>query len=334
MTQACVRCGSALTATDLVCPSCRALVHAERLRALDADANAALEAARPRDAIAALEEMRTLLPADTVQARMIAERLAAVGSAPPDAPAGRPTWWIALGGVGALLLKFKSALFFLLTKAKALLLVGGQWKTAASFLLSFGVYWTAWGWRFALGFLVAMYLHELGHVAALRHYGIPASAPMFVPGLGAFVRMNAHPPTAVVDARIGLAGPVAGVIATLVALLLFVLSGERLFAAVAVSSAFLNLFNLTPAFSLDGARAFRPMTRVQSIACVLALFAAVRAVEEPILYLGVVAGGVAIVRKTGDEEGDGRGTAAFLAVVLVLVAMHAAAAGALPAPAA
>ena len=56
--------------------------------------------------------------------------------------------------------------------------------------ISLGVYWQLWGWKFALGFVLALYVHEMGHVAALRRYGVRASAPMFIPLLGAFVRLE------------------------------------------------------------------------------------------------------------------------------------------------
>ncbi len=52
------------------------------------------------------------------------------------------------------------------------------------------MYWTAWGWKFALGLVVSIYVHEMGHVAALRGYGTKANAPMFIPGLGALIRLK------------------------------------------------------------------------------------------------------------------------------------------------
>src|SRR2546430_4861243 len=77
-------------------------------------------------------------------------------------------------------------------------------------LLSAGVYWTIWGWKFALGVVLSIYVHEMGHVQALQRYGIKATAPMFIPGVGAVVRLKQYPADRREDARVGLAGPLWG----------------------------------------------------------------------------------------------------------------------------
>src|SRR5204862_5456159 len=107
-----------------------------------------------------------------------------------------------------LLVKFKSVLLIVLTKGKFLLLGLTKLPTLLSMLAWIGVYWSLWGWRFALGMGVSIYIHEMGHVWMLRRFGIRATAPMFIPGFGALVRLQQHPTTVVADARIGLAGPV------------------------------------------------------------------------------------------------------------------------------
>ena len=78
-----------------------------------------------------------------------------------------------VGAVGLMFWKVK-ALFLGLTKGTTLL----------SMLLSLGVYWAMWGWKFALGLVLSIYVHEMGHVITLRRYGFKASAPMFIPGFG------------------------------------------------------------------------------------------------------------------------------------------------------
>jgi len=189
---ACPGCDTEYAATALSCPQCHRLVHAEELKALGSQA----EAARRGE--------------DKAGERQ-AWRLAELDTEPEAARVERRPGWIRGGGViGALALilwKAKSLVLLALGKLKFLALGLSKASTLFSFLASWGVYWSLWGWRYALGFLVAMYIHEMGHVAALRRYGIPASAPMFVPGLGAFVRMNRHASTVGEDARIGLAGP-------------------------------------------------------------------------------------------------------------------------------
>src|SRR5213076_3474994 len=85
--------------------------------------------------------------------------------------------------------------------------------TFVSMLLSAGVYWTIWGWKFAVGVVLSIYVHETGHTQALQRYGIQATAPMFIPGIGAVIRLKQYPTDAREDARVGLAGPLWGLVA-------------------------------------------------------------------------------------------------------------------------
>jgi Zn-dependent protease len=172
--------------------------------------------------------------------------------------ANREPWWkraSALGPVGIVAA--------LLGKAKFLLLGFTKLGTLLSFAVGLSVYWALWGWKFAACFLLSIYVHEMGHVAALQRYGIPASAPTFIPGLGAFVRLKQHPASAKEDARVGLAGPIWGLCASLFALALYVATGNALWAAVARAGAWLNLFNLIPVWQLDGSRGIQSLNRMQ-----------------------------------------------------------------------
>ena len=85
------------------------------------------------------------------------------------------------------------------------------------FLAVFAVYWSLFGWKFALGFVLSIYIHEMGHVIALRKYGIAATSPMFIPFVGAIVRLRQYPANVAQDARVGLAGPIWGLGAAVVA---------------------------------------------------------------------------------------------------------------------
>src|SRR5215204_3691179 len=166
----------------------------------------------------------------------------------------RPAWRRALGALaaaGLLLVKFAA-------KAKALLLLLPKLKlltTSASMLVSIGAYSLIWGWRFAFGFVLMLLVHELGHVIQLRREGIKASAPLFIPFLGAVISARSMGKDAAAEARVGLAGPVLGSLAALVPLALYGLTGEELFKALAFVGFFLNLFNLLPVLPLDGGRA-------------------------------------------------------------------------------
>jgi Zn-dependent protease len=188
------------------------------------------------------------------------------GAGPPSLPGagsriGR--WLGTLGLAGLLLWKFKFLVVLVLSKAKLLVLGLTKLPTLLSGLASFGVYWTVWGWRFALGLVATMYVHEMGHVFALRRHGIRATAPMFVPGLGAFVRMEQYPVSPREDARVGLAGPMWGLAAAAAAWVVSAATGWPSWAAVARTAAWLNLFNLLPIASLDGGRGFRSLSRGQ-----------------------------------------------------------------------
>jgi Zn-dependent protease len=131
------------------------------------------------------------------------------GGARPGSAAGanRSKKAAGIGTVGVLLAKFKWVILGLLGKGKVLLVGLAQAKTFLSMGIALAVYASFYGWRFGLGLIASIYVHEMGHVVWLRRYGIAATAPMFIPGFGAFVRLKQHPATVGEDARVGLAGP-------------------------------------------------------------------------------------------------------------------------------
>ena len=182
---------------------------------------------------------------------------------PPSAPAGgegKKRLGV-IGTIVALLLKFKTVGLLILTKGKLVLLGLTKLNTLLSMLLSIGVYWALYGWKFGLGFVLSIYVHEMGHVIALARYGIPASSPMFIPFVGAFVRMKAYPESAGEDARVGLAGPLYGLGAALACMGIGVVTDSGLFTALAKVGAWINVINLIPVWQLDGSRGFRALTR-------------------------------------------------------------------------
>lgn len=156
-----------------------------------------------------------------------------------------------------------AALLALLAKLKTILLFLGQFKllvTAGSMAVSVVAYATIWNWRFALGFVVLLLVHEMGHVIALRREGIHASAPMFIPFLGAVVSSRSLGDDALAEARVGLAGPVLGSIGAGACLLVWKLTGHDYWRALGFTGLFLNLFNLLPVVPLDGGRAMAAMS--------------------------------------------------------------------------
>jgi Zn-dependent protease len=125
----------------------------------------------------------------------------------------------------------------------------------------------------------------MGHVAALRRFGIPATAPMFIPGIGAFVRLKQRPATAVEDARVGLAGPRWGLAAAIAAAAVHAATGAAAWGAIARVGAWINLFNLLPIAPLDGGRAFHALARPQRWLAAAALGAAWAISRDGLLVL-------------------------------------------------
>jgi Zn-dependent protease len=216
----------------------------------------------------------------------------------------RPAWrrgFGVLAGLGVLVVKFAA-------KAKALLLLAPKLKlftTSASMLVSIGAYSLIWGWKFAIGFVLLLLVHELGHVIQLRREGIPASAPMFIPFLGALVAMKEMPKDAAAEARVGLAGPVLGSLAALVPLALYGLTGDELFKALAFVGFFLNLFNLLPVLPLDGGRAMAALSPWMWLIGYALLIAAAVAFPNPIMILILLFGGLETWRRWKERNSPG-----------------------------
>lgn len=324
----CRSCGAALPDGALACPRCNALVHQARLEEL---ANIAEKAREPGEALAAWREALTLLPPDSRQHAEVRTRVLALSrqvseapAAPTPAPSGGTARWTGLAAAAlALLWKGKTLLLLVFGKLKFLLLGLSKASTVLSMFASFGVYAALWGWKYAAGFVLCIYVHEIGHVVALRRFGIPASAPMFIPGFGALVRMNAYPATAREDAAVGIAGPIWGAGAALAVLLAaWALSSPLLF-AIASTAAHINLFNLLPIGSLDGGRAYRGMSTSErltvALVCGVAWYASGSIIT---LFVGVILAGRALIWRDGNPEGDPQtaGWFAGLAVALSGVA--------------
>ena len=206
-------------------------------------------------------------------------------------PAQKPPVWKRAGGLivagGLLALKFAA-------KLKGLLLLLPKLKiftTSASMLVSIGAYTLIWGWQFAVGFVVLLLVHEMGHVLQLRREGIKASAPMFIPFLGAVVAMKELPKDAAAEARVGLAGPVLGSLGALVPLGIYALTGNELFQALAFVGFFLNLFNLLPVLPLDGGRAMAALSPTMWLVGYALLIAVTFVAPNPIMILILLLGG-------------------------------------------
>ena len=171
----------------------------------------------------------------------------------PERPSGLRRLLGLLLVAGAFALKFGKVALLALPKLKI-------FTTSGSMLVSIAAYSLIWGWRFALGFVVLLFIHEMGHVLQLRREGVQASAPMFIPFLGAVITAKSLGRDAAAEARVGLAGPILGTAGAAACIPLAAATGNDLFTALAYIGFFLNLFNLLPVTPLDGGRAMAALS--------------------------------------------------------------------------
>ena len=171
-----------------------------------------------------------------------------------------------LGGIGAtigaLLLKFKAVLLLLLNLKWVVFLAKFGW-VGFSALLSIAIYSLIFGWQFAIGLVLLLFIHEMGHALVMKLKGIPVGGLIFIPMLGAAVFMRQMPKNAQDEAEVGIAGPIAGAIASGVCLALAELTPHTttIWAALAYFGFFMNLFNLVPVLPFDGGRVLGAIDR-------------------------------------------------------------------------
>ncbi len=188
-------------------------------------------------------------------------------------------------------------LSFLLVKFGGLLLKLKVVTTGASMLVSIAAYAWIWGLPFAIGFVLLIFVHELGHVLELRRQGVPASAPLFIPFLGAVIGMKELPDDAWKEARVALAGPILGSVGAAACWVAAEATGSELLMGLAFVGFFLNLFNLVPIVPLDGGRAVGALHPVFWFVGLLMMVALLALRPNPILILIVVLGGLDLWRR-------------------------------------
>ncbi|AMP36790.1 MULTISPECIES: site-2 protease family protein [Ralstonia solanacearum species complex] len=126
--------------------------------------------------------------------------------------------------------------------------------TGGTMLLSVVAYAFVFGWRYAAGFVVLLFIHEMGHYVAARRRGLAVGAPTFIPFVGAWIDLKEQPMDVETEAHIGLAGPVAGTVGAMLCYGLARWTDSQLLLALAYAGCFLNLFNLIPLAPFDGGR--------------------------------------------------------------------------------
>jgi Zn-dependent protease len=199
----------------------------------------------------------------------------------------------AFAAIAALFAKFFAAIkgvLLLLPKLKLL-------TTSGTALVSVAAYSLFWGWEFAAGFVLLLFLHEMGHVFALRREGIKASAPMFIPFMGAAIFAKSLGDNALAEARVGLAGPILGSLAAAAVAVVGWLTGSSFLLALAYVGFLINLFNLLPVVPLDGGRAMAAMAPWMWFIGFGALVALEFLYPNPILLIILLFGGMETWRR-------------------------------------
>jgi Zn-dependent protease len=303
--QKCPRCAREIPAGALECPQCRTLVHGDQMEQLAAHA-------RSLEAHGDLQEARErwlaclpLIPAQSVQAEWIRNHVRELDAQPSpqsghSAPGASPQWAKRLGPLGPILL--------------ALL----KFKSLFSFVAFFGFYWSLWGPRFGIGFAVLILIHEMGHFIDIKRRGLPADMPMFLPGLGAYVKWNALGVSLETRSAISLAGPCAGALAAGICALLWFQTGYGLWAALARTGAWFNALNLIPLWIFDGNSAANALSKLERAVVLVVSAALGYALGEWVFALVAAGMGIRLFTRDAPEERSNAIAAYFVAVLAAL----------------
>ncbi|MEZ5354777.1 MAG: hypothetical protein R2762_19260 [Bryobacteraceae bacterium] len=328
----CAHCGAAVAPDAMNCGECGHLLHGDLLRDLHAEAVEASNRGEASEELRLWRASLDLLPPGTQQHSAIKARVDALSEAIDKGEAAEggegPGNWVKKGSPAAgaallLLWKFKTVALLALTKGKLLLFGLTKLSTLSSMLVSFGAYWALYGWMFGLGLVLSIYVHEMGHVWALRQLGFAASAPMFIPLMGAVVRLYQRPSSPREDARIGLGGPIWGTVGAAATFALYYASGKAVIGTVAHFAAWINLLNLIPVWQLDGSRAFAALARPQRVMALVAIGVCFAAGREGLLVALAAAAGFRLFTKDCPPQGDAKTLYHYCGLVAALAAMTA-----------
>jgi Zn-dependent protease len=249
-----------------------------------------------------------LLPAHSAQAEWIRNHVRELDAGAPSGPGptsgsrAAPGWAKRLGPLGPILL----ALF--------------KFKSLFSFVAFFGFYWSIWGPRFGLGFAALVLIHEMGHFIDIKRRGLPADMPMFLPGLGAYVKWNALGVPLETRSAISLAGPLAGWVAAGICTMLWFQTGYGLWAALARTSAWFNALNLIPLWIFDGSSAANALSKLERAVVLLVSAALGYALGEWVFALVALGMGIRLFTRDAPPE-HSNSIAAYFAAVLTALAM-------------
>jgi Zn-dependent protease len=306
----CPDCTLWLPPGTLACPECHAILYANYLQRLAQAATAQEQASDWAAARLLWQQALTWLPAGTTQAQAIEQHLVQLDAQAKAVTDQRAKWTKRLGPL--------APIAFFLIKIKSLLFSA---KFLFSFLAFFGFYWAIFGWKFGLGFTLAILIHESGHYIAARRRGLKVDLPIFLPGFGAYVRWYHQGVSLETLSEIALAGPLYGLFVAIACLGIALKAHSPLFLALAYTTAFLNTLNLIPVLGLDGAQATFTLNRLQRVLIALASIFLYVMLREWV-YLGIAAGmGWRSFTGLAPEQPSSRGMIAYMLLLIALGAI-------------
>jgi Zn-dependent protease len=285
----CKRCSNELASGALVCDQCHALVHSEELERLSAEAKALEVKGDLGQAREKWLSALALLPSSSTQAGWIRQHASALNASGIAGLAGKAT-----GTVGP---RFK-------------------WTSILSFLAFVVIYSAASGFKFGIGFAVLILIHEMGHFVDIKRRGLPAEMPVFLPGLGAYVRWEAMGVSIETRAAVSLAGPLAGFFSSVACAVLWWQTGIPLWAALARVGAILNVLNLIPVWALDGGQAALALSKTERIVLMTVSVALGLALGQNIFFLVAAGAGYRAFFATDFPAHPSRGTTIYFVAVL------------------
>jgi Zn-dependent protease len=255
-----------------------------------------------------------LLPPDSKQAAWVRDHARTLDNAADkqQPPESENKWARKLDPVGPIAI--------VLAKSKAVLAAIFKLKFLLSFAAFFSLYWALYGTAFGVGFAVLILLHEMGHFIDIKRRGLPADMPVFLPGLGAYVRWRALGVSLKTRAAISLAGPFAGALAAVACTVLWWKTGSGIWAALARSGAWLNVLNLIPVWTLDGGQAALALSKLERIGLLTLCLVLWITLGEGVFFLVALGAGYQVFTRDLPPM-PSRATALYFASILLCLGL-------------
>lgn len=311
--QRCRHCAQQLPPGAIECSRCHTLVHEDDLNRIAAEARSLETKGQLGAARELWLQTLPMLPANSQQAEWIRKHtieLSRQVDAAGAAAENKKKWAKRLGPLGPVAV--------VLAKAKAFLPLLLKLKFLFSFAAFIGIYWALWGPKFGIGFAVLILIHEMGHFIDVKRRGLPADMPVFLPGLGAYVKWQAMGVSQATRAAISLAGPLAGWCASAVCVFIWWKTANPMWADLARVGAWLNVLNLIPVWILDGGTAASALGRMERLLLLGAGVALWFVLGEKIFLLLSAGAAYRLFTKDLPLEPN-RGIAAYYLTVVVIL---------------